>query len=142
MVMELDKIEQLLEKYFEATTNIAEEKVLKAYFSSEAVAPHLNQYKALFMELSKSKREKFERVLPVNKAAKANRWWSIAAAILLFFSVYFVLPKNESLESEYTAEEIASAQEALKLLAFNFDKGIQQISYLEEFEKNTNKFLK
>lgn len=140
--MELNNIEQLLEKYFEASTSLAEEKVLKAYFNSKDVAPHLSQYKALFVELSKSKGEKFERVLPLNKVSKASKWWSIAAAILLVFSAYFVLPKNESLESEYTAEEIASAQEALKLLAFNFDKGTQQISYLEEFEKNTNKFLK
>ena len=41
-------IEQLLAKYFEGTTTIAEEKQLKSYFSSDTIAPHLEQYKTLF----------------------------------------------------------------------------------------------
>ncbi len=42
--MALDKIEQLLEKYFEAETSIAEENELRVYFSSQDVAQHLQQY--------------------------------------------------------------------------------------------------
>ena len=36
--MELDKIEEVLEKYFRGETNISEEKELKDYFSSPNVA--------------------------------------------------------------------------------------------------------
>lgn len=36
--MELDRIENLLEKYFEGETTIAEENELKVYFSSSDVA--------------------------------------------------------------------------------------------------------
>ena len=36
--MELKLVEQLLEKYFQGETTIAEEKQLKAYFSSNDVA--------------------------------------------------------------------------------------------------------
>ena len=46
--MELKLVEQLLEKYFQGETTIAEEKQLKAYFSSNDVAPHLAKYQALF----------------------------------------------------------------------------------------------
>lgn len=140
--MELTKIEELLEKYFEATTTVAEEKELKSYFSSENVDPNLKHYQPIFSQLTKAKKETFNKKLPLKRKSGIYKWMSIAAAITLLFGIYFLQPKNESLESQYTQEEIASAQEALKLLAFNFEKGKQQISYLEEFEKNTNKFLK
>jgi len=140
--MELDNIEQLLEKYFEATTTLAEEKLLKAYFSTNRVAPHLKEYQPIFAQLEKAKNESFKRPFQVKQKSNHFKWVSVAAAVILFFGIYFMQPKNDPLENEYTQEEIASAQEALKLLAFNFDKGTQQISYLQEFEKNTNKFLK
>ena len=53
--MELDRIENLLEKYFEGETSIAEEKELKVYFSSGDVAQHLEQYKAIFGYFSEAK---------------------------------------------------------------------------------------
>ena len=46
--MELKLVEQLLEKYFQGETTIAEEKQLKAYFSSNDVASHLAKYQSLF----------------------------------------------------------------------------------------------
>ena len=46
--MELDKIQKLLEKYFEATTTVAEEEQLRDYFSSDSVAPEHHQFKDLF----------------------------------------------------------------------------------------------
>ena len=46
--MELANIEKLLEKYLNAETTIAEEKMLKNYFLNDNVAPHLIEYQALF----------------------------------------------------------------------------------------------
>ena len=43
--MGLDRIEKLVEKYFEGESSIAEEKELKVYFSSTDVAQHLKQNK-------------------------------------------------------------------------------------------------
>ena len=67
--MALNKIEQLLEKYFEGETSIAEEQVLKEYFNTENVAPHLEMHKPLFCYFSDAKTDKmnFTPVLPSKK---------------------------------------------------------------------------
>jgi hypothetical protein len=140
--MELDNIDKLVEKYFEATTTVAEEKAIKAYFANEEVAPHLEKYTPMFAHFANTRKEEYTKPLSIKAKRNKPMWLSIAAAVVLLFGVYFLQPKNESLENEYTQEEIAAAQEAFELLALNFNKGSKQITYLGEFEKNTNKFLK
>ncbi len=149
--MELDNIEKLLEKYFEATATVAEEETLKQYFAQESVATHLEQYAPMFQYFSNAKEERYTKQLSLAQRSSSSRrniykWISAAAVLVLMFGIYFgsSLKKDENalvLEDHYTQEEIASAQEAFKLLALNFNKGAEQIGYLGEFEKTTNKFL-
>jgi hypothetical protein len=146
--MELDNIEKLLEKYFEATTTVSEEATLRAYFSSENVAPHLEQYAPMFNYFSGAKEERFTKQVPLtpNKlVARKNylKWASIAAVAIFTIGFYFYSPAPTpvTLADEYTQEEIESAQEAFALLAMNFNKGTEQLYYLDEFGKTTNKFL-
>ena len=46
--MELRKIKELLEKYFEARTTSEEERLLSDYFSGSKIPEELSPYKALF----------------------------------------------------------------------------------------------
>ena len=46
--MELSNIKTLLDKYLEAETTLAEEKVLETYFLSDHVTPELQEYIPLF----------------------------------------------------------------------------------------------
>ena len=55
------KIENLVEKYFQAETSIAEENELRNYFSSQNVVAHLEQYKPLFAYLSLAAATQFKR---------------------------------------------------------------------------------
>ena len=139
--MELDNIKKLIEKYFEATTTVAEEETLRNYFSQESVAPHLEQYAPMFQYFSSAKKERFTKQVPLKPRRKRYGWISAAAAVAICAGLYFNQPSSSILESEFTPEEIASAQAALALLGDNFNKGTQKISHLEEFEKNTNRFL-
>lgn len=137
--MELDKIEKLIEKYFEAATTVADEETLRNYFSQESVAPHLEQYAPMFQYFSSAKKERFTKQVPLKPRKKRYGWISAAAAVAICAGLYFNQPKT--IDEVYSPEEIAAAQEALAILGDNFNMGTQQISHLEEFEKNTNKFL-
>jgi len=142
----IDKIEQLLEKYFEADTTASEEADLRAYFSQDTVAEHLEQYAPMFQYFSKEKEAHFTKEVLAPKTGASRKIWyswaSAAAIVLLLVGAYFnTSSASGTLEDEYTQEEIAAAQEALSLLSINFSKGAGQIAYLEEFEKNTNRFL-
>lgn len=146
--MELDKVERLVEKYFEATTTIAEEESLREYFSKKDLPVHLEQYAPMFQYFAVAKQERFTKKLPLTQKPRIivrniYKWASVAAMVVFSIGVYFYNSTTEpvSLADEYTPEEIASAREALSLLAMNFNKGTEQLYHLEEFEKNTNKFL-
>ncbi|WP_335964469.1 hypothetical protein [Galbibacter sp. PAP.153] len=139
----VNKIEELLEKYFEATATVAEENELRSYFSQERVAPHLEEYKPLFNYFSVAKEEKSTQDVPLKPRRNTSylKWISVAAVAALVFGIYLNRPGTASLHEEYTPEEIRSAQLALALLSDNFNKGTEGAAYLKEFEKNTNRFL-
>jgi len=143
--MESLNIEKLLQKYFDATTTVAEEQTLREYFTSDSVATHLEQYTPMFQYLSHAKEERFTKQVPIHTGRRQLlfRWVSVAAVALLLVGVYFNFngTTDKSLEETYTQEEIAAAQEAFSLLAINFNKGTDQLSHLEQFDKNTTKFL-
>lgn len=143
--MELANIEKLLEKYFEATTTVAEEKILSTYFSQGDVAPHLEEYKPMFNYFINEKKEHFTKHVPLKTERKKNflKWISVAAVAVLVFGIYYnnYNKSPNSLDKSYTQAELESAQKALVLLGSNFNLGSQKVSHLAEFEKHTNKFL-
>lgn len=53
--MDYKYIEQLLDSYFDCTTTLQEEQILKAFFSQEDVPGHLSQYADLFRYQSEAK---------------------------------------------------------------------------------------
>jgi hypothetical protein len=148
--MALDRIEILLEKYFEAETSIAEEKELKAYFSSDNVAPSLEQYKSLFGYTAQAKQEKFSGVLLL-KVQKRNTvlWLSVAASMVVLLGVGFFTFNHYSQPvskdfGTYDDPEVAfrETQKALDLISESVNKGIVSISYLNEFEQSKNRIFK
>ena len=144
--MELDKnIENLLEKYFEASATEAEEETLQRYFAKESVATHLEQYKPMFNYFSKAKEEQYTKQVPLKSERKLNyKWISVAAVGVLFLGIYY---GNYQIEQRITEREQAElayneTKKALNLLALNFGKGTKKISYLKEFEATTAKIYK
>jgi hypothetical protein len=148
--MALDRIEQLLEKYFEAQTSIAEEKELKQYFSSSDVAQHLEHYKPIFGYAVQAKQEQFTATIPL-KTKKRNRvvWLSVAASAVVFLGVgLFTFDSYNQSEAQDlgTIEdpEIAfrETQKALNMISRSVNKGIVSMSYLKEYEQSKNRIFK
>jgi len=138
--MELDNIEKLLEKYFEATTTSADEKQLREYFSQDKVAPQLEQYKPIFAYFSKAKEERFTRQVPLKPRINYNKWLSIAAVAVIAFGIYFGNAYQERQEEKQQAlYAYNETKKALSLLAENFGKGTEKVAYLNEFEEAKQK---
>ena len=134
--MALDKIEILLEKYFEATTTVAEEEQLRNYFSQDSVAPHLEQYTPMFTYFSKAKDERFTKQVPLKPRVSYHKWISIAAVAVMAFGIYFGNDYREQREAEFAYQE---TKKALSLLAQNLERGTEKVAYLNEFEQTKQK---
>jgi hypothetical protein len=133
--MESDKIEKLLEKYFEATATLAEEESLRDYFSRPTVAAHLEQYIPMFRYVVKAKEERFTKQVPLPKTltvrSRYYRWVSVAALLVMIFGIYFGNRYQEQKEAEYAYNQ---TKKALDLLAENLNRGTEKVAYLKEFE--------
>ena len=147
--MELKLVEQLLDKYFEGTTTIGEEKQIKAYFSSNDVAPHLAKYQALFGYFETQKETQFEQKLLVQPGKRFSvKWMGIAASFVVLFglaSFYFSTPepKQDDLGTYDNPEEaLAATKKALTLVSQKINVGIGGINYINEYEQSKNRIFK
>lgn len=149
--MALDRIEKLVEKYFEGETSIAEEKELKTYFSSSDVAQHLEQYKPIFGYFSQAKQEQFTASIPLKSGRKQKRlaWLSVAASVVVMLGVGLFAYQNTSETAQENLgviddPEIAfkETQKALALISKHVNTGIESVNYLGEYQQSKNKIFK
>jgi hypothetical protein len=145
--MELDRIDILIEKYFQGETIIAEEKELQHYFSSSDVAQHLEQYRPMFGYFAKAKEQEFTYKIPVQ--SKRNRTWlSVAASIVILFGVgTYVYFNNDNQSGDlgtYDNPETAfrETQKALAMLSNNVNAGIESVKYVKEYQDSKNLIFK
>lgn len=152
--MELDRIEKLVARYFEAETSIAEEKELKNYFASPNVAPALEHYKPLFGYVVQAKQEQFKATLPLlqkfrDKKRKSVVWLSVAASVVVLLGVSLFTyneynqPKQQDLGTIDDPEEaFRVTQKALAMISGHVNTGIESMHYLNEYEQSKNKIFK
>lgn len=139
--MELDKVEKLVEKYFDAATTTAEEEKLREYFSKENIPTQLEQYAPMFQYFAASKEERFTRQVPLKTRSNFYKWASIAAVAVLTFGIYFGNDYRQQKQAEQEKALLAYNQtkKAFALLAENFNKGAEKVAYLNEFEEAKEK---
>src|SRR5690606_16892787 len=144
--MESVKIENLLEAYFEGTTTLSEEKLLRDYFNSTNVAGHLEQYIPIFKGLQVAREERSSRdlKLPESKPKTIKTWWySVAALLVVAFGVgsfYFSKPQYTQEEKEALAA-FQESKNAMMLLSENLNKGAEQLTFVQQFEITKNKIF-
>ena len=137
--MDWDNIEKLLEKYFDAETTVDEEMLLKKYFSQPDIPDHLKQYTPLFVYLKTANNEQAQKSVQLPKRNWKN-WLSVAAGLLLFFSVFNMLEKQKR-EKEQALAAYNETVRALDMIASNLNKGNQAIYELKTFSKTKNKIF-
>lgn len=145
--MEFDKIEILLEKYFEGETSIIEENELKDYFSSSNVAPHLEKYQPLFGYFSEAKNQKYTPEIPRNSIKRNVTWLSLAASVVILLGIgtytYFnanSIKENQELGTyDDPKEAFAATQKALAMLSNHVNVGVESVQYIQVYEETKNK---
>lgn len=143
--MESHKIEQLLERYFEGETTIAEENELRTYFSSPDVAPPLEHYRPMFGYFSLAREQQFEQNVPLrSNKRKIVAWLSVAASIVVLVGVatfaYFNPSQSQDLGTYDSPEEaFRETQKALAMLSENVNTGVESVQYIQEFETAKDK---
>ena len=145
--MELAKIEQLLEAYFEGNTSLLDERTLRTYFSKADVAPHLAMYKPLFngLDIAKNEVSKKEVKLPTSKSKNVRVWWyGIAASLVLAIGLgnYMFNQPSFTQEEQEALAAFEESKDAMRLLSQNFNKGAEELRLINQFTKTTNKILK
>lgn len=141
--MELQNIKNLIEKYFDGTTSIKEEKQLKAYFSSNNVAPELEKYRGLFSYFSTEQQTQTAQEIVIRPKTRFNFWIAASVVVAIGLGIVFFQPKEEDLGT-FDDPEIAlqETQKALRLVSENINKGKEKMGYLKEFENTKNTIFK
>lgn len=146
--MESHKIRPLLEKYFDGETSIEDERILKNYFSSDAVAPEFSEYKDIFGFYTAEKTLTSTREFLIKKESNIRQILSVAASVVVALGIGFMLLKTQpevaSDLGSFDDPEIAliETQKALALIGQNLNKGKESINYLNEYEVTKNKIFK
>ncbi|MCU0399967.1 MAG: hypothetical protein MUE75_02995 [Algoriphagus sp.] len=126
------RLEFLLEKYWEAETNLDEEKELKSLLKS---ADGFKEEKALFGILDDFKNEVPKRVqFPGQKRNRAIQfhWLGWAASIVLLASAVWVWQDYQQKKQEELAYQ--QVMEALALIQNNLSKGQEQMQPLNDLK--------
>lgn len=146
--MELNRIESLLDAYFEGQTSLEEEAVLMDYFQNQQVAQHLLQYKPIFIGLAAARKERSQRplILPEQSSNKSSSFWryGVASAIVVALAVggfYYTQPQMTQEEKEALAA-FEDSKEALMLLSRKLNEGATQLAYVAEFGNTTARVFK
>ena len=144
--MELANIEELVEKYLDATTTLKEEATLRNYFTGGNVAKHLQEYTSLFNYFGIAKEEQFKKTINLapKKIKKRNlTWFSVAASVALLVSIFVGKQLYNKNEQRKEAQRIyAQVSKGLALLSSNLKKGEKAVAVLYTYENKINKILK
>ncbi len=144
--MELARIEKLVEKYLNAETTLQEESILKEYFTGDNIAPHLKEYSYMFSYFKNVKEEKYTKTISLEpkKSRRVNfKWLSVAASVVLLFSVFVGKQQYDEYQEKKQAQQIyAQVSKGLGLLSSNLRKGQQAVNQYQVIENKVNKALK
>ena len=151
--MNEQKIHELLKKYFDGATSLAEERELQRFFAKAEIPDSLKAFRPMFMFFAEEKAV----VPPTEQKSRIIRLpWIIVTGIAASVVVLFLigLPKPTQAEFIYYADgrriydkeaAVESAENKLQLLAASMQKakaGMSAFETVRESNQSLNKFNK
>lgn len=145
--MEINKIEELLARYYEGQTTLEEEETLRGYFSGSEVPGYLQPDKDLFLGIANEKSQEVlspEFELDILKAIQESEikekysrksisrqlYWisGVAASLILLIATYFFLQSN-SIQDTYDNPQLAynETKKILSYVSSKMNKGLDPV---------------
>lgn len=167
--MDKDRIQTLLDRFFDGTSTRQEEELLMQYFAKEENVP--TEWKAeqqMFRQLAEARHtlppvpkgleERLKRNIdewakekqnkPRMQPRRANRWWIVGAAacLLLVGSIGLKIIQPSEEESLTPERAYAETERALHLFAHTLNKGVEEMATAQQatlqMQERINKVLK
>lgn len=130
----MEKLNELLEKYFRAETSVAEENELKRYFQSEDVAPEHEMYRPMFALFEEEKTETAEpdKKIISHQKKSTSRFWirtisysGIAAALAI--TLWLQRPTENENYAIISGNRIEDAEYATKYAEKKLSKATEML---------------
>jgi len=126
-----ERIERLLEKYWEGETSLADEQELKTLLKSHSSFEEEKDFFGLMETYSLEEPENVS--MPKTKVRKINsRWLSWAASVAIFTASFVGWRAYEQKQQEREAYE--EVMQAFALIQTNFAKGQEQMQVMNEMK--------
>ncbi|WP_372948482.1 hypothetical protein [Mariniphaga sp.] len=150
--METKEIKQLLQRYFNGESTLAEERLLEKYFQSENVADELKEYEGFFSgisALSETGRDEeleveiMDFILKNEPDKTTNKRWlwqmvtGIAASIIIVIGgVLFYQHEKEPFKDTFDNPELAYAyaEQTLGYVSEKYNKGLAGLANFDKLE--------
>jgi len=145
--MDYKAINSTLNKYFDGTSTLEEEKLLKKYFDSGNIKPEHNAYKPLFDSFAQQHRVTNPRSVRFDyKQPKKNYKLAIAATLVIGLGIagmYYTETQKETIiaSKNVTKERKKEAYKELKKFSSQLNKGIERAGALSIFGKTTKRIF-
>jgi hypothetical protein len=159
MLMDLDKIDSLLQKYWNAETSLEEEEQLRAFFAREPVPENLKETASLFRYFEQQKRlgvddlafdrELKKKLKPAGKVINFSfvQIARIAAGLLVVVAATFFIREEikkaypDEPEDTYSDPKVAfeETKKALMMISKSFNKAQKEASKINVFNEATDK---
>ncbi|WP_035337393.1 hypothetical protein [Dokdonia sp. PRO95] len=147
--MESHNIEKLLDGYFEGATTLKEEQELRAYFTSDHVAPHLEEYTSMFTAFSVASKETYDAPIVLPQKQRSTSIYRFAASAAAAVIVGLVLwtqsaQVDASISTNYENEELAilKTKQALGVMSQMINQSTTQLEVVQEFDKASSTLFK
>jgi hypothetical protein len=158
--METKEIKQLLQRYFNGESTLAEERLLEKYFQSGNVADELKEYEGFFSGVSalaetgrdeELEGEIMDFILKNEPKKKTNKRWlwqmvtGIAASIIIVIGgLLFFQQSEEQFKDTFDNPELAYAyaEETLGYISAKYSKGLSGLANFDKLETATEPMQK